>query len=60
IDDGSDPYQIETFDGSAVATARLAAIDHDRRPMILTAPDGMFLVLSLKHPPLPRQRSAVR
>ena len=57
-DDGSDPYQVETFDGASIATARLGAIDTDHRPMMFTAPDGMFLVLSLKHAPLPRQRSA--
>ena len=57
-DDGSDPYQLETFDGASLATARLGAIDTDHRPMIVTAPDGSFLVLSLRHAPLPRQRSA--
>jgi hypothetical protein len=57
-DDGSDPYQVETFDGASLATARLGAIETDHRPMIVSAPDGMFLVLSLKRAPLPRQRSA--
>jgi hypothetical protein len=56
IDDGSDPYQVETFDGVALATARMGAIDNDHRPMIMTAPDGAFLVLSLKHAPAPRTR----
>lgn len=60
IDDGSDPYQVETFDGAAVATARLASIENDHRPMILTAPDGMFLVVSLKQAPAPKQRVVVR
>ena len=57
-DDGSDPYQVETFDGVALATARMAAIDNDHRPMITTAPDGAFLVLSLKQVPAPRTRRA--
>lgn len=57
-DDGSDPYQVETFDGASIATARFGAIENDHRPMMFTAPDGTFLVLSLKHAPLPRQRSA--
>ena len=57
-DDGSDPYQVEPFDGASLATARLGAIDTGHRPMIVTAPDGTFLVLSLKHAALPRQRSA--
>jgi hypothetical protein len=55
-DDGSDPYQVETFDGIAVATARMASIENDHRPMIMTAPDGALLVLSLKHAPEPRTR----
>jgi len=56
IDDGSDPYQVERFDHVAVATARMASIENDHRPMIMTAPDGALLVLSLKHAPGPRTR----
>jgi hypothetical protein len=59
-DDGSDPYQLEQFDGISVATARLASIASDHRPMIITAPDGMFLVASLKQAPVPHQRVVVR
>ena len=55
-DDGSDPYQVERFDHIAVATARMAAIETDHRPMIMTAPDGALLVISLKHAPGPRTR----
>jgi len=60
IDDGSDPYQVETFDGVSPATARMASIENDHRPMIVTAPDGALLVLSLKHAPAPRTRSVTR
>jgi hypothetical protein len=56
-DDGSDPYQVEQFDGISVATARVASIADDHRPMIMTAPDGAFLVLSLKRAPDPRTRT---
>ena len=56
IDDGSDPYQVERFDGISVATARFASIASDHRPMIITAPDGSLLVVSLKQAPGPRQR----
>jgi len=56
IDDGSDPYQVERFDHVALATARMAAIENDHRPMIMTAPDGALLVISLKHAPGPRTR----
>lgn len=59
-DDGSDPHQLEQFDGISVATARLASIAADHRPMIVTAPDGMFLVVSLKQAPVPHQRAAAR
>lgn len=59
-DDGSDPYQLEQFDGISVATARLAAIATDHHPMIITAPDGVFLVASLRQAPAPKQRVVVR
>ena len=59
-DDGSDPYQLEQFDGISVATARLASIASDHRPLIITAPDGMFLIASLKQAPAPKQRAVVR
>jgi len=59
-DDGSDPYQLEQFDGISVATARLASIASDHRPMIVTAPDGTFLIASLKQAPVPKQRVVVR
>lgn len=39
------PFQLETFDGASAATARFSALDQQAQPMMLTAPDGKFLVI---------------
>ena len=47
---------LESFDGVSVATARFASIAADHHPMIVSAPDGKFLVIFLREPEM-RQRS---
>jgi hypothetical protein len=42
------PFVLESFDGVAGASSRFAAIESDRAPMILSAPDGKFLVIMSK------------
>jgi hypothetical protein len=42
------PFAIETFDSAGDGSARFAAISTDHGPMILTAPDGKALVISLR------------
>jgi hypothetical protein len=49
-DDGKDAHQLEQFDGASSAIARLSAIDSARSPLIVTAPDGRYLVISLREP----------
>ncbi|SRR5581483_536374 len=56
-DDGSDPFRVEQFPALDGATARMNAITSDHRPMIVSAPDGALLVLSLRNPMTPRHRS---
>jgi len=53
------PYAVETFDRIAEASARLASIDSDRWPKILSSPDGKLLVIFLRHPET-RRRSVGR
>jgi hypothetical protein len=60
IDDGTDPFRIEQFDGFTNATARMSAIDADHRPRFITAPDGSFLILSLRQPVTAKQRAVSR
>lgn len=47
-DDGSEPRQIETFDGMTLASARFQAMPPEAEAMLVTAPDAKVLVLSLK------------
>ena len=42
------PFQVESFDGLADASARYAGIMSDFKPHILSSPDGRFLVISLR------------
>jgi hypothetical protein len=51
------PFATETFDGVDGATARFASVAADRAPILLTAPDGKFLVIMLKNP-IQRKRAA--
>jgi hypothetical protein len=56
--DPTDPFQIEQFDGMTDGAARFAAIGRDSSPLLLTAPDGHVLVMSLKPGSVPRRRAA--
>ncbi len=44
----SSPFQVEEFDGIALATARFASLASDFRPHIVSSPDGKLLVISLR------------
>ncbi len=57
IDSPGDPFRLEQFDGVTAAVARFSAIDRDRWPMLMTAPDGQVLVISLRAPALKRRAS---
>lgn len=46
----SSPFQVESFDGVADASARFSAITNDFSPHIMSSPDGKFLVISLRTP----------
>jgi hypothetical protein len=56
VTDGA--FQLKQFDGMDGALPHYSGITHDRRPMLLTAPDGQVLVIALKQPepPQPRRR----
>ena len=54
-DDGSDPYRMEQFDGFNPAALRFAGLNPDFKPVILTAPDGKVLVMSLRMPDVKRR-----
>lgn len=56
IDVSGDPFHLEQFDGMARAATRLNELTPGHRPMILSAPDGQMLVISLKEPE-PRRRA---
>jgi hypothetical protein len=58
--DPTDPFQLEQFDGMTDGAARFAAIGHDSSPLLITAPDGHVLVMSLKPASEPRRRAAGR
>jgi hypothetical protein len=47
-DDGTDPHVVEQFDAFDGAMSRYTAITSDHLPLIFTAPDGRFLVASLR------------
>lgn len=40
------PYRLESFDNASDATARYSSIDARYQPMLLTVPDGQFLVVA--------------
>jgi hypothetical protein len=50
-------FAIENFDGWSDASTRFSGIDGSLKPMILSAPDGKFLVVS-RNAPEPRRRAA--
>jgi hypothetical protein len=53
------PFVLESFDSAGDGSARFAAITTDHGPMMLTAPDGKALVISLRAA-LPRRPAAGR
>jgi hypothetical protein len=57
IDVGDDPFELRQFDGMDGAVSHCETLAHDRLPMMLTAPDGHVLVISLKQAE-PRKRVA--
>jgi hypothetical protein len=56
INVSDDPFELSQFDAMDGAVSRFAACSRDRHPMLLTAPDGQVLVISLKQPE-PRRRA---
>jgi hypothetical protein len=57
IDVSTDPYELRQFDGMDGAVTHFSSLAHERRPMMLSAPDGQLLVISLRQGE-PRKRSA--
>jgi hypothetical protein len=57
IDVGTDPFELRQFDEMDSAVTHYATLTRERLPMMLTAPDGQVLVLSLKQGE-PRKRAA--
>jgi len=55
-DDGADPFHVEQFDGFDSAATRFSAMTTDFKPVIMTAPDGKVLVMSLRTPE-PKRRA---
>lgn len=55
-DNGDDPYRLEQFDRFDTAAIRISAIAAELKPVILTAPDGKVLVMTLRTPE-PRRRA---
>jgi hypothetical protein len=56
--DPADPFRLEQFDGMTDGVSRFSAIGRDSSPLLITAPDGQVLVMSLKPPSEPRRRAA--
>jgi hypothetical protein len=55
--ESGDPFSLEQFDGMTNAVQRFTALSTDHKPMLMTAPDGQVLVMSLRQPE-PRRRAA--
>jgi len=55
--DSGDTFRVEQFDGIADAVQRFNSFTADHRPMLMTAPDGQVLVMTLRQPE-PRRRAA--
>jgi len=51
------PFRVAAFDGPSEAMARYSSLGEEFSPMMLTAPDGKFLVLS-RSVAAPRRRAA--
>ena len=52
------PFRITMFDGAPEAMANFGSIDHDFEPMVLSAPDGKFLVIARSTAASTRKRAA--
>jgi hypothetical protein len=50
------PFRLESFDGVSDAMSRFDSIDRQFEPMLLTAPDGKFLVV-VRSTAVPRKRA---
>lgn len=44
------PFIVETFDGVDGASARFVSVAGDHAPVMLSVPDGKFLVITLRNP----------
>jgi len=55
--DSEETFRLEQFEGMAGAVQRYNGYGADYRPMLMTAPDGQFLVIALRQPE-PRRRAA--
>ena len=51
-----DTYQLEQFDAMDSAAPRMLILTPDFKPVIMTAPDGKILLMSLRTPE-PRRRA---
>jgi hypothetical protein len=52
------PFRVEAFDSASDATARFEGLGHDFEPIMLSAPDGKFLVLARSTAASARKRAA--
>ncbi|MGZ7041791.1 MAG: hypothetical protein ACXVH7_08380 [Thermoanaerobaculia bacterium] len=52
-------FNLETFDGWPEAAARYGALDVALKPMMLSSPDGKFLIVA-RNQPEPRRRAVTR
>jgi hypothetical protein len=55
--DSGDPFHVDQFDGMSDAVQRFSSFNADHKPMMMTAPDGQFLVMALRQAE-PRRRAA--
>jgi hypothetical protein len=56
IDVNDDSFQIRQFDGMDGAVTYYSAVPREHHPMLITAPDGQILVISMKQSE-PRRRA---
>jgi hypothetical protein len=57
IDSGGDTFRLDQFDGMSDAVQYYNGFSTDHKPMLMTTPDGRFLVIALRQPE-PRRRAA--
>ena len=48
IADPLEPFTVEQFDGMTEASARFMVIDRGYKPILMSAPDGKIIVVSMK------------